>query len=131
MQKTSRLSGFYRLSIEERIERVAHWAELTSEERGTLRFDSWWLDERYRYNMVPFRPAHMSAGDLEKGCLAARRAFYAWPSILRRARMRVNRSNPYMLANFLAINAMHQRDVQGRDWPWQTKRWAVGQQTTD
>ncbi|HZD03339.1 MAG TPA: radical SAM protein, partial [Longimicrobiales bacterium] len=26
-------------------------------EQGRLLWDAWWLDDRYRYNMVPFRPA--------------------------------------------------------------------------
>ncbi|MFC2992381.1 MULTISPECIES: B12-binding domain-containing radical SAM protein [Halomonas] len=82
---------------------------------GRLRFDTWWLDERYRYNMVPFHPAGMSADELEAHCVQARRRFYAWPSILRRATHRVNRATPYMLANFVAINAMHQWDIEGRN----------------
>jgi radical SAM superfamily enzyme YgiQ (UPF0313 family) len=81
---------------------------------GRLLYDAWWLDERYRYNMVPFRPARMSAEELAARCLDARRRFYAWPSILARGRKPVNRSDAFMLANFLAINWMHQRDVEGR-----------------
>ena len=84
------------------------------EGEGRLLYDAWWLDERYHYNMVPFAPTRMSAEELAAGCLEARRRFYAWPSILRRAAQPVNRSDPFMLANFLAINAMHQRDVEGR-----------------
>jgi hydroxymethylglutaryl-CoA reductase len=37
VEKTSRISGFYRLSIEDRVEQVAQWAELTEKERDTLR----------------------------------------------------------------------------------------------
>lgn len=83
-------------------------------EEGRLTSEAWWLDDRYRYNMVPFRPAQMTALDLERACLDARRRFYGWPSILSRAKHRVNRADPIMLAYFLAINAMHQRDVSGR-----------------
>jgi radical SAM superfamily enzyme YgiQ (UPF0313 family) len=82
--------------------------------QGRLRFDAWWLDDRYRYNMVPFRPANMSAEELETRCLEARRTFYSWPSIWQRGRARVNRQSPWMLANYAVINAMHQRDVTGR-----------------
>ncbi len=81
---------------------------------GRLLYDAWWLDSRYRYNMVPFTPRRMSAEELADRCLDARRRFYAWGSILERAARRVNRHSPFMLANFLAINAMHQRDVEGR-----------------
>lgn len=83
-------------------------------QQGRLLYDPWWLDPAYRYNMVPFKPAGMSPGELETLCLDARRAFYSWASIRRRASARVNRQNLYMLANYLVINAMHQRDVEGR-----------------
>lgn len=84
-------------------------------EEGRLLFDAWWLDERYRYNMVPFKPAQMSAEELARLCVRARREFYSWPSILQRARKVPNRRGLWMLGNFLAINAMHQWDVEGRN----------------
>lgn len=83
-------------------------------EQSRLTSDAWWLDDRYRYNMVPFRPAQMTALELEQACLEARRRFYGWSSIVARAKHRVNRADPLMLAHFLAINAMHQRDVGDR-----------------
>lgn len=82
---------------------------------GRLLYDAWWLDERYRYNMIPFQPAGMRPEELAAGCVEARRDFYAWSSIFRRARKRVNHRDPFMLLNFLAINAMHQVDVAGRN----------------
>ena len=83
--------------------------------QGRLLYEAWWLDDRYRYNMVPFTPAQMSPEQLSAACVKARRAFYSWPSIFKRAAKRVNRSDPFMLANFMAINAMHQWDVEGRN----------------
>lgn len=83
-------------------------------QEGRLRFERWWLDDAYRYNMVPFHPVNMTADELERLCLDARRTFYSWPSIGQRAKARVNRRNIYMLGNYLAINAMHQRDVSTR-----------------
>ena len=84
------------------------------ESEGRLLFDAWWLDDDYRYNMIPFTPANMTPGDLEDMCLKARKEFYSWPSIMRRARTRVNFRTPYRLANYLVINAMHRFDVSGR-----------------
>jgi len=81
---------------------------------GRLRYDAWWLDPAYRYNEVPYRPRQMSPAELEAGCLEARRSFYNWPSILRRAAAPANRRGPFMLANFFLINAMHQLDVDRR-----------------
>jgi len=81
---------------------------------GRLLYENWWLDERYRYNMVPFKPASMSEQELERLCLDARREFYSWPSIWQRAKCSANRRGAFMLANYFVINAMHQRDVTGR-----------------
>jgi radical SAM superfamily enzyme YgiQ (UPF0313 family) len=85
------------------------------EAEGKLLYDSWWLDERYSYNKVPFQPAGMSAGDVERGCVEARRAFYSWPSILKRSVAPVNRSNFFMFRNFFLINHLHRADVDGRN----------------
>jgi radical SAM superfamily enzyme YgiQ (UPF0313 family) len=84
-------------------------------QEGALLYDAWWLDERYRYNMVPFTPKRMSPEMLSEKCIDARRAFYSWRSIGRRSMHRVNRRDPWMLANFVAINAMHQWDIEGRN----------------
>ncbi len=84
------------------------------EQEGRLLHQAWWRDESYRYNQVPFRPAGMTPEELANGCLEARRSFYTWPSILRRACHRSNRRGPFMLANFLAINAMHHWDIEQR-----------------
>lgn len=85
------------------------------EAEGRLLYDAWWLDPRYRYGEVPFTPRGMDPGELAEHCIRARREFYGWPSILKRAAKPVNRRDPWMLTNFLAINAMHQVDVSGRN----------------
>jgi radical SAM superfamily enzyme YgiQ (UPF0313 family) len=82
---------------------------------GRLLFDAWWLDDSYRYNMIPYRPKNMSPEELAQRCVQARRSFYCWSSILDRAVQGVNLRSPWMMLNFLIINAMHQRDVEGRN----------------
>lgn len=82
---------------------------------GRLLYDPWWLDDRYRYNMIPFQPANMSPEDLADRCVEARRSFYSASSIFKRAGKRINYHNPFMLINFLIINAMHHWDVEGRN----------------
>jgi len=49
-----------------------------------LLFPEWWLDPGYRYGDPIFVPRSMSPDELAEGCFAAKRAFYSWPSILRR-----------------------------------------------
>ncbi|MCA9214276.1 MAG: radical SAM protein, partial [Planctomycetales bacterium] len=85
------------------------------ESEGRLLYDAWWLDDRYRYNMVPFQPTNMTPEELSQLCVEARRDFYRWSSIARRAAKKINYRSPFMLLNFLAINAMHQWDVSGRN----------------
>jgi radical SAM superfamily enzyme YgiQ (UPF0313 family) len=89
------------------------YSRLASENR--LLFDPWWLDERYRYNMVPFQPATMSPEELQRQCLDARRAFYAWPSIVQRGFDAVNRADAFMFRNFFPINSMLRVDTNRRD----------------
>ncbi len=85
------------------------------EDSGRLLYDAWWLDDRYRYNDIPFTPAAMSPVELQKRCLEARRDFYSWGSIFRRGLDRVNRADNFMWRNFYLINAMHRGDVSMRD----------------
>lgn len=81
---------------------------------GRLLHDAWWLDEDYRYNQVPFQPSQMTPEELEKGCLEARRRFYAWRSIFERSRHGIHRKSLFMMGNFLAINALHHFDIEKR-----------------
>lgn len=82
--------------------------------QNRLLYDAWWLDERYRYNMIPFQPRQMSPDELAVACLGARRRFYGWSSIARRARARANRQSLYRSWNHLVINALHHFDIEGR-----------------
>lgn len=85
------------------------------EREGRLLYESWWLDDRYSYNQIPFKPLAMEPERLRMGCLEARRRFYSWPSILRRGMNSVNRRDFFMWRNFFLINAMHLADVSARD----------------
>jgi radical SAM superfamily enzyme YgiQ (UPF0313 family) len=89
------------------------YARLQQQQR--LLFDAWWLDERYRYNMVPFKPAGMTPEELQRHCLDARREFYSWSSIVRRGFDAVNRADAFMFRNFFPINSMLRVDTLRRD----------------
>jgi radical SAM superfamily enzyme YgiQ (UPF0313 family) len=98
------------------------YRRLESEKR--LLYQAWWLDERYSYNKIPFRPQGMDPDTLQRNCLAARRAFYSWPSILRRGLAPVNRSDWFMWRNFYLINGLHRNDVSLRDhYPLGDESW--------
>jgi radical SAM superfamily enzyme YgiQ (UPF0313 family) len=89
------------------------------ESEGRLIYDRWWLDDRYRYGMVPFRPENMTPAKVEEQCVRARAAFYSYASIMRRSLdFRVNSSNLYMWLQFFGINYMLRREVfQRRSFP--------------
>jgi radical SAM superfamily enzyme YgiQ (UPF0313 family) len=93
-------------------------------EQGRLLYDTWWLDNRYSYNRIPFQPRGMSPEILQQNCLASRRDFYSWQSIARRGFAPVNRSNWFMWRNFYLINALHRNDVSLRDhYPLGDESW--------
>src|SRR6204780_3345965 len=70
------------------------------QDEGRLLYDNWWLDDRYSYNRIPFQPRGMTPESLQHNCLAARREFYSWRSILQRGFDGVNRSDWFMWRNF-------------------------------
>lgn len=83
------------------------------EAEGRLRFQAWWLDKDYRYNELPFTPQNLTPAAVTRGCIEARRRFYAWPSILKRSLR--NRSDFFMLRNFFPINALHKNEISLRN----------------
>jgi radical SAM superfamily enzyme YgiQ (UPF0313 family) len=86
------------------------------EDEGRLRFERWWLDPEYAYNVIPFEPAGMGHDELRRGCLETRRRFYALPSIARRAFDATNRASPFMWRNYFLINGMLRAEVAARDF---------------
>jgi radical SAM superfamily enzyme YgiQ (UPF0313 family) len=89
------------------------YTRLQAENR--LRYPAWWLDDAYSYNQIPFRPVHMRPEELQHHCVEARRAFYTWPSIIRRSLDSVNRASFLMFRNFFLINGMLRAEVSQRD----------------
>ena len=89
------------------------YARLEKEKR--LLHERWWLDDHYHYNDLPFRPTHMEPDEVRQQCIAARRTFYGWRSMLKRAFDPVNRREAFMFRNFFLINGMHRTEVATRD----------------
>jgi radical SAM superfamily enzyme YgiQ (UPF0313 family) len=88
-------------------------ARLRDEHRLTR--SDWWLDESYGYGSIPFTPKGMNADELERACIAARRAFYSPRSIAHRMLARANRSRALLMALFLASNVLHRLDIRQRE----------------
>jgi len=51
---------------------------------GRMLSPRWWLDPAYRYGDPTFKPAQMEPEAFAQACYEIKRAFYSWPSILRR-----------------------------------------------
>lgn len=86
---------------------------------GRLLFEKWWLDDDYRYGMVPYAPKGMTAEEVRDGCVEARSRFYSLESIWSRSLdFQVNSRNAYMWSHFFTINWLIRREVtQRRDYP--------------
>lgn len=79
---------------------------------GRLLNDPWWLDPSYRYGQATFRPARMTPDDLAEGCLRARRQFYSYGSIARRALdAGANARGPARLGIYAAANLLTRREL--------------------
>ena len=83
------------------------------QEERRLRFEAWWLDPAYRYNDLPFLPKSLTPDEVTVGCVAARRRFYGWPSILRRSAR--HGRDAFVFRNFFIVNSMHRREISQRD----------------
>jgi radical SAM superfamily enzyme YgiQ (UPF0313 family) len=84
------------------------YGRLAHEQR--LLHERWWLDPRYAYNTVAFQPRQLSPEELRRQCLAARRAFFSWPSMLRRSVA----AGPQQ-RNFWTVNLLHRAELGLRD----------------
>ncbi len=91
---------------------------------GRLRYEAWWLDDRYGYNQLPFWPLQLRPEQVQQGCVAARKAFYSWPSIWDRGLDPVNRADFNMWWSFYGINALFRSEVRERDdYPLGDRAW--------
>lgn len=95
------------------------------QQEGRLLYDRWWLDDAYSYNTLPFTPGGLSAEDITRLCIEARRRFYGIGSMLKRGFDDINRADLFMLRAFFIINGMHRVEVAKRDcFPLGDPRWS-------
>ena len=92
--------------------------------QGRLRYPAWWLDDGYSYNQLPFRPLQLRPDQVQQGCVAAREAFYSWPSIWERGLDPVNRADFKMWWSYYGINGLFRHEVRQRDdYPLGDQAW--------
>ena len=89
-----------------------------------LRYSAWWLDDRYRYNDVPFFSNQLEPHEITRMCVEARKKFYSFSSILRRSMSPVNRKDWFMFRNYFPINFMHGNEINKRNgYPLGDETW--------
>lgn len=79
-------------------------------QEGRLLQERWWLDPAYAYNTVAFQPRHLTPDQLRGECLAARRRFFSWGSMLRRSLAAGARQR-----DFWTVNLLHRAELGLRD----------------
>lgn len=79
-------------------------------DEGRLLHERWWLGPHYAYNTVAFQPRHLAPDELRRQCLAARRAFFSWPSMARRSVAAGSHQR-----NFWTVNLLHRAELGLRD----------------
>lgn len=74
--------------------------------------ESWWLNEKYKYGEVMFRPENMSPDQLKEGCIQARKKFYTYSQIINRAlNHRTTLCNLKNLGVHFAANIIARREI--------------------
>jgi radical SAM superfamily enzyme YgiQ (UPF0313 family) len=82
---------------------------------GRLLYDAWWLNEKYRFGDIAFRPAAMSPEELGALCLEYRCRFYSTASVLRRGiDLRANCRTPFKAALYIGQSLSNRREVKRR-----------------
>jgi radical SAM superfamily enzyme YgiQ (UPF0313 family) len=99
---------------------------------GRLTDPQWYLDPNFRFGEIPFRPKNMTAQQLHEACLKARRIFYSWRGIAKRAaNVRGNLTNPVKAGGYLYINRKLQKEIDEKDGlplgnePFRPQLWEV------
>ena len=84
-------------------------------EEKRLLHDEWWLAPGYRFGDLAFRPAAVTPPQLAEACLQARRSFYGWPQVMKRAlNVRGNCRNPFLALLYLSSNLLSGKDIERR-----------------
>jgi radical SAM superfamily enzyme YgiQ (UPF0313 family) len=76
------------------------------EQENRLLYEKWWLDDTYRFNIIPFQPKNMSPAQLQRGCLDARRKFFNFRNIQDRSFDAANSSPIHLWPVFFGINTL-------------------------
>src|SRR5947209_3342858 len=84
--------------------------------KGKLTDEQWWLSPTFRFGDVPFNPKNTTAQELHELCLNARRRFYSFPGMLKRAtNIKGNATTLKKAAMFWGINGLLRKEIGQKD----------------
>ncbi len=73
-------------------------------QQDRLLFDKWWLQDNYNYGELAFKPKKLSAQELSKACLNARREFSKMHNVMPRGLQAMKHASPAIWSLFWAMN---------------------------
>ncbi len=80
-----------------------------------LLYETWWLDDNYRYGESIFTPAHMTPDELRDGIIRLRREFNTYGAIATRAlNFQSNARSLYHLFAYLMINLVTKKEIRNK-----------------
>jgi radical SAM superfamily enzyme YgiQ (UPF0313 family) len=83
---------------------------------GRLTDEAWWLSPTFRFGDIPFDPARITAKELHEQCIQARKRFYSFGGILKRARnISGNCRTVKKAATYLWINGLLRQEIRQKD----------------
>jgi len=85
------------------------------EQENRLLYEKWWLDETYKFNMIPYQPRNLSPERLQQLCLQSRRRFFQFSNVLKRSFDPVNSTPLYLWPTFFGINSLFHTEVGQRN----------------
>ena len=85
------------------------------EQEDALNYETWWLDERYRYGEAPMDTQQLSGKRIKSLCVSARKRFYSLSSITRRMLNPVNCPDLFSLQTFWMLNLLFRSEVSVRE----------------
>ncbi len=83
---------------------------------GRLNDEAWWLSPTFRFGDLSFDPLHITAEELHEECLKARKKFYSYSGIIKRAKNikgnmnSISKGAMYFFANGLLRKEIGQKD---------------------
>jgi len=85
-------------------------------DEGKLTDDQWWLSPTFRFGDVPFNPKNTTAEELHELCINARKRFYSFPGIIRRAgNLKGNCPSARKAGAFVSINGLLRKEIGQKD----------------